>query len=367
VTLLQGMTPEYASPEQVKGAPISTASDVYSLGVVLYELLTGHRPYRMKSRLLLEVARVICEEEPTQPSMIVTQSEELLTPEAVSVVREGTPARLRRRLEGDLDNILLKALRKEPARRYGSADQFNEDMRRHLEGLPVSARKDTLSYRLEKFVRRNWAGLVAAGFVFATLFTGVFTTVWQARLALQEQRQSVLLPQWVLYAYADIALFGVAVYFSRPTARRLLGAFAGAAVFALLFGELVQAASSMGWWHYALTNMPSMPVFLPAVGIVCWSTMLALISWRVTRRFGWRGQLTFIGIMSVEGPLRDHIGAATTGLIVIAPGVIPLIGHAAIWSLSVVAMQGVMRLVAGPARTDRLRRSRRDRPSISSL
>jgi serine/threonine protein kinase len=367
MTLLQGMTPEYASPEQVQGKPISTASDVYSLGVVLYELLTGHRPYRMKSRILLEVARVISEEEPTRPSMIVTQSEEIATPGAVSEVREGSPARLRRRLEGDLDNILLKVLRKEPARRYGSAEQFNDDLRKHLEGLPVSARRDTLSYRLEKFVRRNWAGLAAAGFVAATLLAGVITTLWQARLALQGQRQSLLVPQMVLYAYADIALFGAAVYFSRPTIRRLLGAFAGAAVFLLLFHQLVWAAHLIGWWDYALTDMPPMPVFLPALGLPCWGTMLALISWRVTRRFGGRGQLAFIGIMSIEGVLRDRIGAAATGLMVFASGMIPLIGHAIIWALSVVAMQVVMRLVAGAARSDRLTRSGRYRARVSTF
>ena len=110
-----------------------------------------------------------------------------------------------------------------------------------------------------------------------------------------------------------------------------------------------------------------MPVFLPAVGIVCAGTMLALISWRVTRRFGGRGQLTFIGIMSIEGPLRDHIGAAANGLIVFAPGVIPLIGHAVIWAVSVVAMQAVMRLVAGAARSDRLTRSRLYHPRILSF
>jgi eukaryotic-like serine/threonine-protein kinase len=278
MTLLQGMTPEYASPEQVQGKPISTASDVYSLGVVLYELLTGHRPYRMKSRILLEVARVICEEEPTQPSMIVTQSEEIATPEAVSKVREGSPARLRRRLEGDLDNILLKALRKEPARRYGSAEHFNEDLRNHLEGLPVTARENTFGYRLQKFVRRNRVGVVAGAFVAATLFAGVITTLWQARLALREERQSVLLPQMVLLAYADIALFGVAVYFNRPTFRRLLGAFVGALVFFSLFYGLVQVAHAIGWWRYALSNIPPMPVLVPVFGMMCWGTMLALIS-----------------------------------------------------------------------------------------
>jgi hypothetical protein len=171
----------------------------------------------------------------------------------------------------------------------------------------------------------------------------------------------------VLYAYVDIALFGVAVYFSRPTLRRLLGAFAGAAVFLLLFDKLVWAAHSSGWWDNALTNMPPMPVFLPVLGLPCWGTMLALISWRVTRRFGWRGQLTFLGIMSIGGPIRDRIGAAAMGLIVFAPGMIPFIGHAMIWALSVVAMQAVMGVVAGAARSDRLTRSGRYRARMSNF
>jgi serine/threonine protein kinase len=187
------MTPEYASPEQVKGEPISTASDTYSLGVVLYELLTGRRPYRMKSQILHEVARVICEEEPTRPSTAISQAMEQSvageatadprTPEHAGEAREGSTARLRRRLKGDLDNILLKSLRKEPQRRYTSAELFNEDIRRHLEGLPVSAQKDTLWYRSGKFLRRNRMSLTAAACLAIAIAGGIFTTRWQAAKA----------------------------------------------------------------------------------------------------------------------------------------------------------------------------------------
>jgi eukaryotic-like serine/threonine-protein kinase len=141
-TGLHLMTPEYASPEQVRGEAITTLSDVYSLGVILYELLTGHRPYRMRSRLFHEIVRVICEEPPTRPSTAVGLTEKrpgvrdaepvTVTPEMVSRARDASPAELRRQLSGDLDNVLLKSLSKEPLARYRSAGQMSEDIRHHL-------------------------------------------------------------------------------------------------------------------------------------------------------------------------------------------------------------------------------------------
>ncbi len=164
------MTPGYASPEQVRGESVTTASDIYSLGVLLYELLTGHRPYHVRNRATDEIARVICEQEPEKPSTAITRIEEVhgddglrpirLTPESVSKTRDGSPEKLRRRLAGDIDNIVLMAIRKEPRRRYESVEQFSEDIRRHLEGRPVRARKDTLSYRSAKFINRNRAAVI---------------------------------------------------------------------------------------------------------------------------------------------------------------------------------------------------------------
>src|SRR5216684_7619981 len=151
-TGLQPMTPEYASPEQVRGDPLTNATDIYSLGVLLYKLLTGHRPYRLKRQTPLEIERVICEEDPEKPSTAISRVEEItssdgstitITPELVSRTREGRPEELRRRLCGDLDTIVLMALRKEPQRRYPSVEQFSEDIRRHLESLPVTARPAT--------------------------------------------------------------------------------------------------------------------------------------------------------------------------------------------------------------------------------
>jgi serine/threonine protein kinase len=190
-TLARPMTPEYASPEQIRGEPITTASDVYSLGVVLYQLLTGRSPYPGETRSSLDLARAVCETDPGRPSTVVLkpppartgEQGEVLTPEQVSGSREGSPGKLGRRLAGDLDNIALMALRKEPARRYASVEQFAEDIRRHLEGLPVTATKGSWSYRAGKFVRRNRTAMTATALVFFTLVAGVAATIRQAHIA----------------------------------------------------------------------------------------------------------------------------------------------------------------------------------------
>lgn len=198
VTGLRAMTPDYASPEQVRGVGVTTATDVYSLGVLLYELLTGHRPHRLKNRRTDEIARVICEEEPERPSTAVSRIEEVTgaddgkvarrSPETISERRGRTPEQLRRMLRGDLDNIVLMAMRKEPQRRYASPAQLAEDVHRYLEGRPVLAHKDTFSYRAAKFVRRNKAAAVAVVLVAFALVAGVVATVWQARRATVQAR-----------------------------------------------------------------------------------------------------------------------------------------------------------------------------------
>jgi tetratricopeptide (TPR) repeat protein len=192
------MTPEYASPEQMRGRPITTATDVYSLGVVLYELLTGHRPYGRDARDSLELLRAVCEEEPERPSTAVGRTErrtlpsgavQTTTPESASRTREGTPEKLRRRLRGDLDNIVLMALRKEPQRRYRSVEALSEDIRRYLKGRPVTAHKATVWYRTGKFVRRNAVGVGAAAAVFLlALGFVVVTTVQSRRIARERDR-----------------------------------------------------------------------------------------------------------------------------------------------------------------------------------
>jgi serine/threonine-protein kinase len=187
VTLARRMTPESASPEQVRGAIITTASDVYSLGVLLYKLLSGHSPYRLTGNTPDEIERAICDEDPEKPSAAIERTEGTSTPQSVGETREGTPDRLRRKLRGDLDNIVLMTLRKEPQRRYSSVLQLSEDIRRHLEGLPVIARRDTAGYRAGKFAGRHKTGVAAAALIFLSLAAGIVATLRQARIAAAER------------------------------------------------------------------------------------------------------------------------------------------------------------------------------------
>ncbi len=191
------MTLRYASPEQVRGEVVATASDTYALGVLLYQLLTGHHPNDLedsRTGSTAEVIRRICEHEPQRPSTAIRghktygQGENVvhLTPELISSMRDGDPRRLGRRLKGDVDAIVLKALRKEPSQRYGSVEQLAEDIRRFLDGRPVTARKGTFTYRTAKFVRRN--RLALAVFLLILGFSISTTMLW--REAVQESRRA---------------------------------------------------------------------------------------------------------------------------------------------------------------------------------
>jgi tetratricopeptide (TPR) repeat protein len=162
-------TPQYASPEQVLGNPITTASDTYSLGVLLYLLLTGALPYELKEMTTAELVRVICEEPPRKP---------------------GNEHGTNRRLDPDLAAILLKALRKEPLERYLTAEQLSADIQAWLGGHPVAARRGTLRYRMQKFMRRNWIVLAGAALLTITLAAGVLGVVWQARVANEQRRKA---------------------------------------------------------------------------------------------------------------------------------------------------------------------------------
>ncbi|HEX3742730.1 MAG TPA: protein kinase [Bryobacteraceae bacterium] len=175
-TMLPALTPEYASPEQARGEPTTTATDIYSLGVVLYELLTGAGLFERKDRTSGEVLKAICDQDPPAPSAAV--------PSPRLSQLEGGAAKLQRRLSGDLDQIVLKALRKEPEARYPTVEQFSADIGRQLAGLPVMARHGTLSYRAAKFVRRNRVAAIAGAIAAVTLITGVAAITWEARVAI---------------------------------------------------------------------------------------------------------------------------------------------------------------------------------------
>jgi eukaryotic-like serine/threonine-protein kinase len=178
------MTPEYASPEQVRGEAITTASDVYALGVLLYELLTGRSPH---------VARRVADHDPQRPSSVVVRGggadgEDRGTPEALAAARDTTVERLRRMVRGDLDAITLMALRQEPGRRYGSAELLSQDVQRFLDRMPVLAHRGSRAYRFGKLVRRHRVAAGAALLVAASLVGGTAAATWQAAEARREQR-----------------------------------------------------------------------------------------------------------------------------------------------------------------------------------
>lgn len=184
------MTPHYASPEQVLGGAITPATDVYALGLLLYELLTGHRPFQLASRTPEEVARAVCEEDPERPSAVITRVDtetaddgtvRTVTPAAVSETREGSPERLRARLAGPIDAILLKALRKEPAKRYPSVAALSEDVRRFLAAQPVDAGRDARRYRAFRWARRHRPALTMATLAVCAAIVGIGSSLLLTR------------------------------------------------------------------------------------------------------------------------------------------------------------------------------------------
>ncbi|HLW77326.1 MAG TPA: serine/threonine-protein kinase, partial [Bryobacteraceae bacterium] len=164
--MVRHFTPAYASPEQVRGLPVTTATDIYSLGAILYELLSGRRAHEFADQSAMEMQRIVCEAEPVRPGAIVQN------------------------LDPDLDNIVLMAMRKEPERRYQSVDQFAEDIRNYLASRPVLARKDSFGYRARKFAGRKRYALAAGGAVLASLLVGVVIAIWQAHKAIVERQRA---------------------------------------------------------------------------------------------------------------------------------------------------------------------------------
>ncbi|HEX6900393.1 MAG TPA: serine/threonine-protein kinase [Thermoanaerobaculia bacterium] len=201
-TALRLLTPEYAAPEQVRGEPVTTATDVYQLGLILHELLTGTRAHDLDQGSLAELERVVCSEE--TPRLSAAFSGRRPSPEriAAAAARGATANVLRRLLAGDLDVIAATALRKEPGRRYPSPADLAADLERHRSGLPVAARGDALSYRAGKFLRRHRLGMAAAAAVALSLVAGLGAALWQARAARLEARKATEVQDFLIDSFA---------------------------------------------------------------------------------------------------------------------------------------------------------------------
>lgn len=193
-TGLRIMTPEFASPEQVRGQSVTTASDIYSLGILLFYLLTKRRPYKFNSNSMLEIERIVCETEPLRPSEAVIKSNDrnLTEPigQAQSELSMKDQARLRKILAGDLDRIVMMAMAKEPSQRYASALALADDLNNYLHGEPVTARSPTWRYRTRKFIYRYKWGVAAASACLILLAGGLISTLWQARIADMNAQQA---------------------------------------------------------------------------------------------------------------------------------------------------------------------------------
>ena len=202
------MTPQYAAPEQVRGEPVSAATDVYALGVLLYELLSGARPYDVSQRTPAEVERIVSQVDPPRPSTTLEGSDRSERARA----RGTLPDRLQRRLRGDLDAIVMKALRKEPTRRYQSATELLDDLRRERDGRPVSARPESAAYRLRRFAGRHRAAIAAATLFVALLVGGFVRERSLRRVAEAEARKSQAAQDYMVSVFDVVDPFA-----ARPT------------------------------------------------------------------------------------------------------------------------------------------------------
>ncbi|MBL0730759.1 serine/threonine-protein kinase [Piscinibacter sp. HJYY11] len=194
-----GLTPEYAAPEQIEGQPITTATDVYALGVVLFGLLSGARPYASTSRGVAALARAIVEEPPRSLTAALRES-----PDA-GLSRNASLASLQQALRGDLETIVAKALKKLPSERYATVQELRDDLQRHLDHQPVSAQPDTFGYRARKFAQRNRVQVAALAGVMLTLVLGITATAWQWRNAAQETDRTKAVIKVLTNIFTDLA------------------------------------------------------------------------------------------------------------------------------------------------------------------
>lgn len=195
-TGVRTFTLHYAAPEQIRGESVTTMTDVYSLGVVLYELLTGSSPYRLRRETDAEWEQAIVDGEPQPPSLVAARA-------APELARPHTPAKLSKLLAGDLDNILLKALAKDPAQRYSSVEALSQDLGNYLHGRPVSARGKSFGYRARKYLHRHRWGIAAACAILAVLLSALGLVSWQAQRALREASRAQAMQHFITELFQD--------------------------------------------------------------------------------------------------------------------------------------------------------------------
>ena len=284
------LTPDYASPEQVRGEPITTATDIYSLGAVLFELLTGKKPHRLQGHSSLEIEKAICMDETPRPSAVTAN------------------AAARRELQGDLDTIILRAMSKEPTRRYASAEQLSEDLRRYLEGRPVQAQPDTFRYRTGKFLRRNRAPVLAAALVFLSLSAGIAYATYQANLARQRFQQVRTLANTFLFDFHDDIQNIPGTTKARErlvrTARDYLDSLTSQA------GNDPQLLTELATAYIRVANIQGRPkqpnLGQPAAALESYSKAIGVLEQLTARNRSDRGRLRLLGeAYSLDADLRE--------------------------------------------------------------
>jgi hypothetical protein len=251
----------------------------------------------------------------------------------------------------------LKALAKDPARRYRSVEQFSEDVRRHLEGMPVTAREDSYWYRASKFARRHPVGIAAAILIAIAQQFSIMTTVWEFRVKVPAAAATGaavdVRPELVAYTYLVLALLVGAAYVSRAQILRVTSAIAGGAIFSVF---VILIPISMGWRRFVPLEHSTQALWLLYTIGIPFGAILALASWRIARRFGWHGLAIFVFVASIGGPIRERLYLSTAHLMVAVPGTLPWIAYTLSWACALLLSHSIMRLIAGDARDDRLAR-----------